>query len=67
MLSIVLCTLSLSIFVTNFKVDLPALKQSCALLVSVFALRNTILKKQQQPPPKKNTPNQKKPFVCFID
>ena len=37
-LSIVSSTFSLRIFVTNFKVDLPVLKQPCELLVSVFAL-----------------------------
>lgn len=38
-LSIVSSTF-LSIFVTTLKVDLPVLKQSFALLVSVFALRS---------------------------
>lgn len=42
-LSIVSSTFSLSIFVTNFKVDLLVLKQSCVLPVSVFALRSTTL------------------------
>lgn len=42
-LSILSSAFSLNIFVVIFEADLPVLKQSCALLVTVFAMRSTIL------------------------